>query len=310
MVHTVLLAGVLAGSFTSSQIRPGEQRLRAPRPAAPTTSIGFFKLVGGLSSETEVVEYKEGGLNNGIRRIPGSTAGTSFRVGLLSAPEFNKWIEDYFMGKGVPVSGAVQTSDPAGNVMARREFSNALITEIGFPALDSASSERGYLTVTITPERTKPGNPEGLATIHRDPNARQKTWLCCNFRLELGNLPTARVSKVDAFTVKQGHVYQHNQTDLEFLKIRCQVPEAEFSKWPVKATGPDLKAAGNEVAIETLEIAHEGLKMGSLDLTDPTRRALARLDFTVKDLRADGTPQNGMRRVTVIAIKPRFRFAR
>jgi len=29
--------------------------------------------------------------------------------------------------------------------------------------------------------------------------------------------------------------------------------------WPVKVTSTDLKADGNEVAIETIEIAHEGL---------------------------------------------------
>jgi phage tail-like protein len=29
--------------------------------------------------------------------------------------------------------------------------------------------------------------------------------------------------------------------------------------WPVKYTGPDLNAASNEVAIETIEITHEGL---------------------------------------------------
>ncbi|MEO5925965.1 MAG: phage tail protein [Bryobacteraceae bacterium] len=29
--------------------------------------------------------------------------------------------------------------------------------------------------------------------------------------------------------------------------------------WPIKITGTDLKAIGNEVAIETIEIAHEGL---------------------------------------------------
>jgi phage tail-like protein len=29
--------------------------------------------------------------------------------------------------------------------------------------------------------------------------------------------------------------------------------------WPTKWTGPSLNATGNEVAIETLEIAHEGL---------------------------------------------------
>jgi phage tail-like protein len=30
--------------------------------------------------------------------------------------------------------------------------------------------------------------------------------------------------------------------------------------WPTKWTGPNFNATGNEVAIETLEIAHEGLK--------------------------------------------------
>ena len=30
--------------------------------------------------------------------------------------------------------------------------------------------------------------------------------------------------------------------------------------WPAKWTGPDLKANANEIAIETLELAHEGLE--------------------------------------------------
>jgi phage tail-like protein len=29
--------------------------------------------------------------------------------------------------------------------------------------------------------------------------------------------------------------------------------------WPVKCEGPGLKASGNEIAIETLELAHEGI---------------------------------------------------
>jgi len=32
--------------------------------------------------------------------------------------------------------------------------------------------------------------------------------------------------------------------------------------WPTKWTGPGLNATGNEVAIETLEITHEGLEKG------------------------------------------------
>jgi len=31
--------------------------------------------------------------------------------------------------------------------------------------------------------------------------------------------------------------------------------------WPIKVDGPGLKADGNEVAVETLELAHEGLEV-------------------------------------------------
>ncbi len=31
--------------------------------------------------------------------------------------------------------------------------------------------------------------------------------------------------------------------------------------WPTKVTSPDMKASGNEAAIETLEIAHEGVEI-------------------------------------------------
>ena len=33
--------------------------------------------------------------------------------------------------------------------------------------------------------------------------------------------------------------------------------------WPAKITGTDLKAQGNEVAVETIEIAHEGLTIAN-----------------------------------------------
>jgi len=32
--------------------------------------------------------------------------------------------------------------------------------------------------------------------------------------------------------------------------------------WPVKWTGPEFKAAANEVAVESLEIVHEGVSIG------------------------------------------------
>lgn len=31
--------------------------------------------------------------------------------------------------------------------------------------------------------------------------------------------------------------------------------------WPVKCEGPSLKATGNDIAIESIELAHEGIKI-------------------------------------------------
>ena len=35
------------------------------------------------------------------------------------------------------------------------------------------------------------------------------------------------------------------------------------SAWPMKYTGVDLKSTGNEVAIETIEIGHDGISVGN-----------------------------------------------
>jgi phage tail-like protein len=53
---------------------------------------------------------------------------------------------------------------------------------------------------------------------------------------------------------KNGSIVLLDQTGEE--KVRWNF----VSGWPTKWTGPTFNATGNEVAIETLEIAHEGLE--------------------------------------------------
>ena len=54
---------------------------------------------------------------------------------------------------------------------------------------------------------------------------------------------------------KNGSIVLLDDTGAE--KMRWNFREA----WPTKWTGPSFNATGNEVAIETLEIAHEGLEL-------------------------------------------------
>jgi hypothetical protein len=61
-------------------------------------------------------------------------------------------------------------------------------------------------------------------------------------------------------------VVQHNQTDLEFARaphptITANGEGGIIAKWE----GPDFDASKNEVSIESLELAHEGVRGGSQD---------------------------------------------
>ena len=78
----------------------------------------------------------------------------------------------------------------------------------------------------------------------------------------VGDLPArsnrTRATKGGATVAAAGRqtaAYQHNQTDLEF--VRAQAREIKGGAL-TGATSPSARRTKSEVAIETLEIAHEG----------------------------------------------------
>jgi len=63
-------------------------------------------------------------------------------------------------------------------------------------------------------------------------------------------------------TAVDGQVLRANGTIVLLDESRQEVMRWNFRRgWPCKLTGPVLKAKGNEIAIETLEICHEGLEI-------------------------------------------------
>ena len=63
-------------------------------------------------------------------------------------------------------------------------------------------------------------------------------------------------------TVLNGQMQRANGTIILLDDSRQEVMRWNFRRgWPCKLTGPVLKAKGNEIAIETLEICHEGLEI-------------------------------------------------
>src|SRR5215216_2045558 len=87
-------------------------------------------------------------------------------------------------GKDVRKNGAIITADYEGKELSRLSFHNALITEIGFPALDASSKDTAKMSIKITPEYTRRQANSG-ASLLKDRLGRtsQKQWLASNFRL-------------------------------------------------------------------------------------------------------------------------------
>jgi len=111
------------------------------------------------------------------------------------------WIAASLKMNYIRKNGSTVSHDFKLQATGKREFFNALITEVGFPAMDAAAKDPCYLTLTFAPEYTR-HKPAGTATaspVTTPPDA----WLPSNFRLEIDGLDCIRVIRVDAFTVKQ-----------------------------------------------------------------------------------------------------------
>jgi len=159
------------------------------------------------------------------------------------------WIKDSFDHKYTRHNGAVVGATFDHKEMSRLTFQNALISEVGLPALDASSKDAAKMTLKIDPEFTRMtttfgGGPaiNGKFAI----NAQvQKQWLPSNFRLRIDGLeaPCTRVNKIEAITIKQKNTehavgelrdYEREPCYLEIPNLVITFPEShadDFYKW-------------------------------------------------------------------------------
>ena len=113
------------------------------------------------------------------------------------------WMKACMDGSPLRKSGALISADFNFKELSRLDFSDALISEIGFPALDAASKDAGRLSLEFSPDSTrrKPGGGAAVAAAVK----AQKKWLPANFRLKIDGLEAActKVNKIEALVVKQ-----------------------------------------------------------------------------------------------------------
>jgi hypothetical protein len=247
------------------------------------TPVGLLKSAeGGFPSAEVVKEKPDGGL---VKKHLGPIRYEDFTLqfGLGMDKALQAWIDETLEGKGSRRSGTVEAADATMKVQSVQEFEHALITEIGIPACDGASKDAAFLTLSFAPEfaRTSPG---GGAISKSTQTAKQKKWVASNFRFELGDLPTKRVSKVSAFTIRQsvaqdpiGEIrdYEKHPAVLEIPNIKVTFADADREPWDewfqdfvVRGNAGDEQELSGKISfldatlkneLVTIELGHVGI---------------------------------------------------
>jgi hypothetical protein len=204
----------------------------------------------------------------------------ALQLSLSMGQPVKDWIDASLAMNALRRSGEIKIADVDRKVQEVREFSDALLTEIGFPACDGGAKDAAFLSLKFSPWIVR--NKKGDGSILESPvDADQKTFTTHNFNLSIDGIDAAaKVSRVDAIEIKQTVVRDNVGNEraasiapgkLTFSNITITLAEAdagEFVAWHA-----DFVINGNNE-----ESQH---KTGSLVYLDATRqKELLRLEFS------------------------------
>lgn len=193
----------------------------------PTFDAAYVKSVDGGFHKAEVVSEQAGPSHLSFKHS--STVDIqpiSLELGMAISKPMIDWISASWRRDYQRKSGSILHADFNGKIRYAQEFTEALILETSFPALDASSKDSAYMTVKIQPEglsiKTEGGDLKGTLGV------KQKLWTPANFCLSVDGCNCDGVSKIDSFTVKQ-----------EVKKFHFG-PYREPQIEPSKLTFPDL----------------------------------------------------------------------
>jgi hypothetical protein len=214
--------------------------------AAPPVASGYFALeLDGITAG--FVASGEGGDASAVvvREAPGETCLSRKHLGPLKFEDisiacgtgmsaaFYEWLQATCRCDAARKSGAIVAGDFNYKEIARRDFKDALITEIGMPKLDASSKDPALMTVKFAPETTQRQKPSGETLKACGSGAAQKKWLAANFRFSVDGLDCKKVNRVEGFTLTQTAA-QGEHPRLEVPDLVVTLPEADaesFFAW-------------------------------------------------------------------------------
>jgi tail tube protein gp19 len=202
-------------------------------------NAGWVNSAEGGHATADVVTEKVGPDHYSLKHIANlKYEDLSVAVGAGMSKAFYSWISASWRANYMRKNGALQTADFQNNLIKKLEFSNALITETGMPALDGSSKDAALIDVTFTPETTRLDRKvSGQLAISA---LKQKQWQVSNFKLTIDGLDCTRVNKIEALVVKQkltesptgeNRDYRREPAALEFPNLVVTLSESSAATW-------------------------------------------------------------------------------
>jgi phage tail-like protein len=117
-------------------------------------AVAAFSEVGGLESETDVIEYREGGDSNTVRKLPGLTrhANIVLRRGVTKDADLWNWRKSVVDGAFDRRNGSIVLLDDDRTEVVRWNFSRGWISKWTGPALNAKGNEVAIETIEIAHE--------------------------------------------------------------------------------------------------------------------------------------------------------------
>lgn len=201
--------------------------------------LGLFRSIEGGGLKCDVMTYQNGGTYDRWRQLAKPKFDNiKLQLGMGMSEPFYKWIEEFFSGKGTRKNGAIVAADFYYKERARREFTEAMIAELTFPALSGSDKNSAYMSVSLAVEDILFKKGDGGELKMNKGIGTQKDWKANNFTFSIDGFKEAcaRTTKVESFTVKQNIIEYASggrrtvakiPSAIDFPQLSFTVPEVD-----------------------------------------------------------------------------------
>jgi len=120
-------------------------------------SQGRFAECSGFGASNDPIEYREGGENRTVRKLPGMTKYPNIvlKWGLSDSDELYKWWKSIMNGKVDRRNGSIILLDTEGNEKVRWNFFNAWPTKWDGPDFNAKGNDVAIETLELANEGTE-----------------------------------------------------------------------------------------------------------------------------------------------------------